>query len=108
MGARSHAGGRTSAPAKQDLGVTARCLDPDVQMMIPEIGEIKHRITAVAVALASTEEQIAETLDQMAAVRPHAEARLRGQATHARRFAARLRRQGMGATGSHEQTPNLN
>jgi hypothetical protein len=46
--------------------------------------ELRQRLAAVAVAIAYTEEQVAETMERMALVLPESAARLRAHAAQAR------------------------
>ncbi len=54
---------------------------------------LREQIAATAVSIAATEDWLADTLDDLARVRPHDAARLSARAAHARRFAARERAQ---------------
>lgn len=49
--------------------------------------ELRQRLAAVAVAIAGTEDQVAETLERMALVLPEDAARLRAHAARARQHA---------------------
>jgi hypothetical protein len=55
--------------------------------------DLRQQLAATAAAVAETEEWIADTFDSLARVRPHDAERLRAQAAHARKFAARERAQ---------------
>ena len=49
--------------------------------------ELRERLATVAVAIACTEDQVAETMERMALVLPESAARLRAQAAQAREHA---------------------
>jgi len=55
--------------------------------------DLRQQIAATAVSIAETEDWVADTLDDLARVRPHDAERLRARAAHARQFAARERAQ---------------
>ena len=54
---------------------------------------LRQQIAATAIAIAETEDWVADTLDYLARVRPHDADRLHARAAHARLFAARERAQ---------------
>ena len=54
---------------------------------------LRQQIAATALAIAETEDWVADTLDHLARLRPRDAERLRARAAHARMFAARERAQ---------------
>ena len=52
---------------------------------------LRRRLGVTAASVAATEDQVADTLDHLARVRPHDADRLRARAKHARLYAARER-----------------
>ena len=55
--------------------------------------DLRQQLAATAAAIAETEDWVADTLDQLARVRPDDAQRLHARAAHARMFAARERAQ---------------
>jgi hypothetical protein len=56
-------------------------------LLQPDGAELRQRLATVAVAIACTEDQVAETLERMALVMPENAARLRAHAAQARKNA---------------------
>ena len=50
--------------------------------------DLRQRLATVAVAIACTEDQVAETLERLALILPENAVRLRARATQARQYAA--------------------
>lgn len=66
---------------------------------------LRQQLAATATSIAETEDWIADTLDQLACVRPHDAERLRARAADARRFAIRERAQAAIYRSSPDITP---